>query len=89
MVGLEVLGDKKILDVTCGSRTMWFNKNHPNAIYCDKRNAELSGIWGESKSDCIISPDIQCDFTAQEKRFQEHTAQESLFLQMEMLEGTE
>lgn len=63
VVGLEVLGDKKILDVTCGSRTMWFNKNHPNAIYCDKRNAELSGIWGGSKGDCIISPDIQCDFT--------------------------
>ena len=28
-------------------------------------------------------------FDAQEKRFQEHTAQENLFLQMEMLEGLE
>lgn len=23
---------KKILDVTCGSRTIWFNKNHPAAF---------------------------------------------------------
>lgn len=25
------MDDKKILDVTCGSRTIWFNKHHPNA----------------------------------------------------------
>lgn len=25
---------KKILDATCGSRTIWFNKSHPAAIYC-------------------------------------------------------
>ena len=24
---------KKILDVTCGCRSIWFNKNHPAAIY--------------------------------------------------------
>lgn len=35
---------------------------------------------------CEIDKDY---FDAQEKRFQEHTAQESLFLQMEMLEGME
>ena len=29
--------DKKILDMTCGSRTIWFNKDHPAAVYCDKR----------------------------------------------------
>ena len=28
---------KKILDVTCGNRSIWFNKNHPAAIYADKR----------------------------------------------------
>lgn len=27
--------EKKILDVTCGSRTIWFNKTHPAAVYCD------------------------------------------------------
>ena len=35
---------------------------------------------------CEIDKDY---FDAQEKRFKEHTAQENLFLQMEMLEGTE
>jgi len=34
---------KKILDVTCGSRTIWFNKNHPAAIYCDVRDEECTG----------------------------------------------
>lgn len=59
--------EKKILDVTCGSKTIWFNKNHPNAIYCDKRCEELHKIWksgnGKSERSCIVSPDIQCDFT--------------------------
>lgn len=58
---------KKILDVTCGSRTIWFNKNNPAAIYCDKRKEEVYGIWksgsGESERSCLIDPDIQCDFT--------------------------
>ena len=35
---------------------------------------------------CEIDPDY---FKAQEERFKEHTAQENLFLQMEMLEGTD
>ena len=39
------MNDKKILDVTCGSRTIWFNKHHPAAIYCDIRKEELTGIW--------------------------------------------
>lgn len=56
---------KKILDVTCGSRTMWFNKTHPAAIYCDKRNKEFEGVWGNgSARKCIVHPDIVCDFTA-------------------------
>lgn len=59
--------EKKILDVTCGSKTIWFNKNHPAAVYCDKRSENLTGIWkstnGESERTCTVSPDIQCDFT--------------------------
>lgn len=59
--------EKKILDVTCGSRTIWFNKNHPAAIYADKRVEELYAVWksgnGQSERSCIIAPDIQCDFT--------------------------
>lgn len=58
---------KKILDVTCGSRSIWFNKNHPAAIYCDKRRQEFTGIWKSTKKDSerkiIIDPDVLCDFT--------------------------
>lgn len=58
---------KKILDVTCGSRTIWFNKHHPAAVYCDIRREEYVGIWksvkGRTERKCIIAPDIQCDFT--------------------------
>lgn len=59
--------DKKILDVTCGSRTIWFDKHHPAAVYCDKRREAISGIWKstirDSERQCIIDPDYQCDFT--------------------------
>ncbi len=60
-------GAKKILDVTCGSRTIWFDKQHPAAVYCDVRDEECSAVWTSTKRDserkCIIHPDIQCDFT--------------------------
>lgn len=59
--------EKKILDVTCGSRTIWFNKQHPAAVYCDIRDEEYSAIWSGTERDserkCIIHPDIRCDFT--------------------------
>lgn len=58
---------KKILDTTCGSRTIWFNKSHPAAIYCDARDEEYTGIWKSTNRDsertCVVHPDIQCDFT--------------------------
>lgn len=55
---------KKILDATCGSRTIWFNKHHPATVYCDKRRAEYAGLWkNQPRSTCVIDPDIQCDFT--------------------------
>ena len=60
--------NKKILDVTCGSRTIWFDKNHPAALYCDKRKETYLGYWksgdGKSTRYCIIDPDVCCDFTA-------------------------
>ena len=61
------MSEKKILDVTCGSRTIWFDKNHPNAICCDKRDVEFTGIWKGTKRDsertCCVHPDVICDFT--------------------------
>lgn len=63
--------EKKILDVTCGDRTIWFNKNHPNAIYCDIRKKEHEGWFGkvlnkdgkQKYRHLVINPDVQCDFT--------------------------
>lgn len=59
---------KSILDVTCGSRTIWFNKTHPAAIYCDARDEEYKNVWSSTNRDsertCFVHPDIQCDFTA-------------------------
>lgn len=59
--------DKKILDVTCGSRSIWFDKNHPAAVYCDKRQETYKNVWksngGHSERECVVSPDVVCDFT--------------------------
>lgn len=59
--------DKKILDMTCGSRSIWFNKHHPAAIYCDKRREAQTLYFGKARTSPhknVINPDVQCDFTA-------------------------
>lgn len=55
---------KKIVDVTCGARTIWFDKHHPSAIFCDKRREEYHHLW-KNAGNCslIIDPDVLCDFT--------------------------
>lgn len=58
--------EKKILDMTCGSRTIWFNKHHPAAVYCDKRQAEIELYYGRAKTSLHklhVDPDVVCDFT--------------------------
>ena len=63
--------DKMILDVTCGDRTIWFQKNEPHTIYCDKRREEWEGEFGtvlnkqgkKKRRHLVIDPDVQCDFT--------------------------
>lgn len=55
--------DKTILDVTCGPRSIWFNKHHPKAIYCDARKESFEDIWPNSKRTLEIEPDVQADFT--------------------------
>lgn len=60
------MGEKKILDMTCGSRTIWFNKEHPAAIYCDKRRENFEGTFGKARTSvhtCHVDPDVLCDFT--------------------------
>ena len=40
--------NKKILDVTYGSRTIRFDKRHTAAVYCDKRDEEYTGTGSEN-----------------------------------------
>ncbi|WP_125764455.1 class I SAM-dependent methyltransferase [Companilactobacillus hulinensis] len=51
--------NKLILDVCCGSRMFWYDKNNSNVVFMDNRelNTELSD--GRKLS---ISPDIVADF---------------------------
>ena len=59
--------DKLILAATCGNRSIWFNKAHPAAIYCDKRSETWDEAFGKTRHSvrsCHIEPDVQCDFTA-------------------------
>lgn len=63
--------NKYILDVTCGSRSIWFQKHEPHTIYCDIRREEWEGDFGKAiRADgkqkhrhLIIDPDVQCSFT--------------------------
>lgn len=50
---------KKILDVCCGSRMFWFDKENPNAIYMDNRQLEDTLCDGRKLE---IKPDIVADF---------------------------
>ena len=61
----------KILDATCGDRTIWFQKHEPHTTYCDIRREEWEGDFGKvlnkdgkkKHRHLVIAPDIQCDFT--------------------------
>ena len=56
--------EKKILDVTCGGRSIWFNKHNPAAVYCDKRREQFNNIWKNAGNCTVdINPDVICDFT--------------------------
>lgn len=63
----EVNSTKKVLDATCGSRMMWFDKNNPIALYVDRREVDDEAIWksgdGLSVRRLNIHPDVIADFT--------------------------
>lgn len=50
---------KTIIDVCCGSKMFWFNRNHPEAVYMDIRELEDTLCDGRK---LIIKPDIIGDF---------------------------
>lgn len=59
--------DKPVLDATCGSRMIWFNKDNELAVFVDRRELDCEAIWtsgdGKATRYCSIHPDIVADFT--------------------------
>lgn len=53
-----------ILDATCGGRMMWFDKNNPNAIFCDARSEQFTKRFGSNNAERTIEvkPDVVSDF---------------------------
>ena len=50
---------KQILDVCCGSRMFWFDKENPNVIFADNREIETTVCDGRA---LVIKPDEKIDF---------------------------
>ena len=50
---------KKIIDVCCGSRMFWFDKQNPNVVFNDIRNEDHSLCDGRNLN---INPDTMMDF---------------------------
>lgn len=50
---------KRILDATCGSRMIWFDKQNPDTVYMDNR--QLTTILCDGRI-LNIKPDIVADF---------------------------
>lgn len=61
------LKDKHILDATCGSRTIWFQKECHSAVYMDCREEHDTAIWKSTKNNSVrtldVEPDVIADFT--------------------------
>lgn len=64
MIDKTELADKYILDACCSVKAMWYNKNHPNAVYIDVRKEE-SGFLGYGRKE-ELSPTYVMDFRKME-----------------------
>ena len=53
------MNDKMIIDICCGSRMFWFDKNNDNTIFMDERKIETK-LCDNRK--LIVNPDIIGDF---------------------------
>ena len=51
---------KPILDVCCGSKMFYADKNNPNVMFCNNRIVELNILCNGEKLE--IKPDMQVDF---------------------------
>lgn len=63
MIDIE---NKPVLDCTCGSRMIWFNKENHLAVFTDIRELANEAIWsstnGQSTRFCSVHPDVIADF---------------------------
>ena len=53
--------EKPIIDVACGSKMFWFDKQNPYVEFCDNRVVPKQEFY--PKRYIKISPDTVCDFT--------------------------
>lgn len=53
--------EKRIIDVCCGSKMFWFNKDNPDVEFCDKRVVPRTQ-WEPGRY-IEVKPDTVCDFT--------------------------
>ena len=55
--------NKKVIDICCGSRMFWFDKQNPIAVFVDKRSETLTAKDRDKIRTIEIKPDIVADFT--------------------------
>lgn len=81
--------NKPVLDATCGSRMIWFNKNNELAVFVDKRELDCEAIWtsgdGKATRYCSIHPDIIADFT--DLPFEDNTFYHVVFDPPHLIQG--
>jgi ubiquinone/menaquinone biosynthesis C-methylase UbiE len=51
-----------ILDATCGSRSMWFQKNRHDVVYMDNRVGEWETKTRTGVRKVVVSPDVVASF---------------------------
>ena len=66
--------NKKNLDVCCGSRMFWFDKENPSVLFGDIRNEQHVLCDGRELN---INPDVEIDFT--DLQFQDNSFQMVVF----------
>ena len=54
---------KDVLDVCCGTKAMWFNKEDERALYLDKRRETHIDTYPCGTKTNVINPDLIGDFT--------------------------
>lgn len=59
MLRSEHLECMKILDACCGSKMFWFDKEHKETVYMDKRTLDTTLCDGRK---LIVKPDVIADF---------------------------